>query len=179
MLERVIINYLYALSYYLLMRYLILLLVLFISGCTCTSEALLCPDGSSVSRTGPDCSFAACSSDCISRVRNCPVSYDPVCGWFNQSIKCFRYPCAANYDNACLACSSPQVSHWTNGVCPTIPNCTSIGGTWLNSSKECIGITSEKCTQLNGTFDPCASACRNDPTATVCTMQCVEVCKVE
>ncbi|MFA6095490.1 MAG: hypothetical protein WC767_01475 [Candidatus Paceibacterota bacterium] len=26
----------------------------------CTTEARICPDGSSVGRTGPDCTFAAC-----------------------------------------------------------------------------------------------------------------------
>ena len=30
------------------------------SGVACTQEAKLCPDGSAVGRTGPDCSFAAC-----------------------------------------------------------------------------------------------------------------------
>jgi hypothetical protein len=28
----------------------------------CTMEAMICPDGSAVSRTGPDCSFPACPS---------------------------------------------------------------------------------------------------------------------
>jgi hypothetical protein len=31
------------------------------AGSACTLEAKLCPDGSSVGRTGPDCSFAACA----------------------------------------------------------------------------------------------------------------------
>lgn len=29
----------------------------------CTEEAKVCPDGSSVSRQGPDCEFAACPGD--------------------------------------------------------------------------------------------------------------------
>lgn len=29
-------------------------------GKACTEEAKICPDGSSVGRTGPDCEFAAC-----------------------------------------------------------------------------------------------------------------------
>ncbi len=32
----------------------------------CTTEAMICPDGSSVGRTGPDCSFARCSSGAVS-----------------------------------------------------------------------------------------------------------------
>ncbi len=30
------------------------------SGVACTDEAKICPDGSAVGRTGPNCSFAAC-----------------------------------------------------------------------------------------------------------------------
>jgi len=29
----------------------------------CTSDALVCPDGSVVGRTGPDCEFAPCSGE--------------------------------------------------------------------------------------------------------------------
>ena len=29
----------------------------------CTQEAKLCPDGSAVSRTGPNCEFAACPAN--------------------------------------------------------------------------------------------------------------------
>lgn len=29
----------------------------------CTAEAKLCPDGTSVGRTGPDCAFAACPGE--------------------------------------------------------------------------------------------------------------------
>jgi len=29
----------------------------------CTAEAKLCPDGSAVGRTGPDCEFAACTDE--------------------------------------------------------------------------------------------------------------------
>lgn len=44
---------------------LILLSIILISGCdekptACTEEAKLCPDGSAVGRTGPDCEFAPC-----------------------------------------------------------------------------------------------------------------------
>jgi hypothetical protein len=31
----------------------------------CTEEAKVCPDGSSVSREGPDCEFAACPGEAV------------------------------------------------------------------------------------------------------------------
>jgi hypothetical protein len=48
----------------------------------------------------------------------CTMEYRPVCGWFNQSIKCFRYPCAATYSNPCFACADKKVDYWTEGECP-------------------------------------------------------------
>ena len=48
----------------------------------------------------------------------CTADYSPVCGWFNQSIKCFIYPCAQKYSNACSACANPTVEFYTIGECP-------------------------------------------------------------
>lgn len=38
----------------------------------CTQEAKICPDGSAVGRTGPNCEFAPCPSSCI-----CPQGFIP------------------------------------------------------------------------------------------------------
>lgn len=54
--------------------------------------------------------------------------------------------------------------------------CEINGGTWIESAQECEGITENICTQLNGTFNECGSACRNNPNASVCTLQCVQYC---
>ncbi|MCS7109488.1 MAG: hypothetical protein NZ903_01695 [Candidatus Micrarchaeota archaeon] len=48
----------------------------------------------------------------------CIAVYDPVCGWFNSSIKCVRYPCAETYSNSCFACMDEKVEYWTKGECP-------------------------------------------------------------
>lgn len=56
-------------------------------------------------------------------------------------------------------------------------SCTSNGGNWLDNSQECEGISKETCDSLGGNFNECASACRNDPDAMICTMQCVLVCE--
>lgn len=52
----------------------------------------------------------------------CTKEYMPVCGWFNESIRCIRYPCAAVYSNKCVACSDPKVAYWTQGECPNKPS---------------------------------------------------------
>lgn len=48
----------------------------------------------------------------------CPAEREQVCGWYNQNIQCFAYPCAQNFDNACEACKSENVKSWTPGECP-------------------------------------------------------------
>ena len=48
----------------------------------------------------------------------CTLEEHPVCAWFNQSIKCFKYPCAINAANPCMACANENVEYWTEGNCP-------------------------------------------------------------
>jgi len=48
----------------------------------------------------------------------CFTLYDPVCGYFNFSIQCVKYPCAQNYPNYCNACIDPQVEYYIYGECP-------------------------------------------------------------
>lgn len=57
--------------------------------------------------------------------------------------------------------------------------CVQNGGTWLEEFNECEGISEQACTELGGTFNDCASACRNNPEAEFCTLQCVAVCEFE
>jgi len=66
-----------------------------------------------------------CSSDektyCTAEQKKtqvCPEYYSATCGWFNQSIKCFKYPCAENFENPCFACAKENVEYYTEGVCP-------------------------------------------------------------
>ncbi|MBT3348945.1 DUF3298 domain-containing protein [bacterium] len=55
--------------------------------------------------------------------------------------------------------------------------CTSSGGNWLANHNECENVGRDWCEQEMGKFNECASACRNDPEAMMCTMQCVLVCE--
>ena len=51
-------------------------------------------------------------------------------------------------------------------------------GKWLEEFQECEYPDSRAwCEEAGGTFLECESACRNDPKAEICTMQCVIVCK--
>ena len=57
-------------------------------------------------------------------------------------------------------------------------NCTKYGGKWLPGFNECENISEDRCSEMNGTFKECESACRHNPDAEMCTMQCVLVCKI-
>lgn len=54
--------------------------------------------------------------------------------------------------------------------------CQNAGGNWLSEHNECEGVMEKWCQEQGGSFDSCASACRNDPDAQMCTQQCVLVC---
>ncbi len=56
--------------------------------------------------------------------------------------------------------------------------CTGEGGTYDATAHECTGIDALMCAEIEGTWNECASACRNDPSATLCTMQCVQICEL-
>ena len=57
-------------------------------------------------------------SDESRKAQACYELYSPVCGWFNESINCIKYPCAATYSNSCFACKDAKVDFWTEGECP-------------------------------------------------------------
>ena len=57
---------------------------------------------------------------CIDKSRNadvCMELYMPVCGWFNQEIKCVKAPCAQTFSNSCFACLNSNVEYYTLGEC--------------------------------------------------------------
>lgn len=55
--------------------------------------------------------------------------------------------------------------------------CRNEGGVWVSKYEECENLSKDWCNRQRGTFLECESACRHDPDAEVCTMQCVPVCK--
>ena len=45
------------------------------------------------------------------------MEYRPVCGYFNERIRCIRAPCANTYGNGCSACSDSNVAYYVDGKC--------------------------------------------------------------
>lgn len=94
----------------------------------CTTEAKICPDGSAVGRTGPDCEFAKCPEtnlkpiECMPGSRDvdtCIQIYDPVCALVQ--IQCINAPCNPTnqtFSNSCEACKNPLVKSYVLGECP-------------------------------------------------------------
>lgn len=56
-------------------------------------------------------------------------------------------------------------------------DCQAKQGKWLADYKECEAISQTWCAQNKGQFEECASACRHNSQAEICTLQCVPVCK--
>lgn len=54
--------------------------------------------------------------------------------------------------------------------------CAGGNGNWLAEFEECENVAKDWCEAKGGKFDECGSACRHDPKAELCTMQCVPFC---
>jgi|GEM_PF-1876502 len=54
--------------------------------------------------------------------------------------------------------------------------CVDTKGEWSAEWKECGGVDKTWCEANGGRFEECGSACRHDPKAEMCTMQCVIYC---
>lgn len=113
-------------------------------------------------------------------VTDCPREYDPVCA--SLQVQCVKAPCPpinTTFSNACEA-QKEGARILYEGECMDEPDpegaCLSFDGTWVEETQECEGMPETMCEELGGSFDACASACRNRPDAQVCTMQCVPVC---
>ncbi len=93
----------------------------------CTAEAKICPDGTAVGRTKPNCEFAPCpdveinKNYCTEEQKQadaCIEIYQPVCGYSDpEKIQCIRAPCASTYSNSCFACIEPNVLYWVENIC--------------------------------------------------------------
>lgn len=94
----------------------------------CTADAKICPDGSAVGRTGPNCEFAQCPEEenpttvvCSPESKQaeaCTMQYDPVCGL--RQVQCVTSPCPPipeTFSNGCAACAEPGVISYTPGSC--------------------------------------------------------------
>jgi hypothetical protein len=57
-------------------------------------------------------------------------------------------------------------------------NCDKMSGIWYGEEGICEvnQLSKEECVAQGGEFNECASACRHNPNAQVCTLQCVLIC---
>ncbi len=112
----------------------------------------------------------------------CTREYRPVCG--EVEIQCITTPCdpiRTTFANKCEA-ENAGATKLTLGECQDKninPEgaCLSFDGNWLSKFNQCEWMGKEQCENLGGTHNECASACRNNPDAELCTLQCVMVCQ--
>ncbi len=112
----------------------------------------------------------------------CTREYRPVCG--KIQVQCIKAPCPpldTTFPNRCEA-ENAKATDIREGECqdetPSFEGaCLSFDGNWISDTQECEGMSKDQCEKLGGAFNECASACRNDPDAEICTLQCVLVCK--
>lgn len=101
--------------------------------------------------------------------------------WCAAKNKCLRV-----WEESCTGVSSstpPSSSTSTTQNSSSNPGasesaCRASGGVWFAGEKVCEvnSLSESACAARGGVFNGCASACRHDPKAQVCTMQCVLTC---
>ncbi|MCX6823557.1 MAG: DUF333 domain-containing protein [candidate division SR1 bacterium] len=82
----------------------------------CTEEAKICPDGSTVGRTGPNCEFAPCPGE----GKVCTADYTPVCA--SVAVQCIKAPCPPieqTFSNKCVMNQNKLATFLHNGECTT------------------------------------------------------------
>jgi hypothetical protein len=87
--------------------------------------------------------------------------------WCEAKNKCLRV-----WEEECIA------EEMTEAVKQEKINaCRNLDGIWYPSNVcEVNQLSENECIAKGGEFNPCASACRHNPEAEVCTMQCVLTC---
>lgn len=90
--------------------------------------------------------------------------------WCEVKSKCLRV-----WEEKCEAENAPTLP--TEGAMNENV-CQSKGGVWFTDNNTCEinSLSKEECTAKGGEWNDCASACRHDPKAEFCTMQCVLTC---
>jgi len=112
----------------------------------------------------------------------CTREFQPVCG--EVQVQCFTTPCPpikTTFENRCLA-ENEGAKNIMDGACvDEEPNpkgsCLSFDGNWIEETQECEWMPQEMCDNLGGEYKECSSACRNEPEAENCTLECVQVCQ--
>jgi hypothetical protein len=105
----------------------------------------------------------------------CQTDKDCNCASWNEQR---NYICAC-VDNQCASIVFGLGSEQQPGpaVGDYSAECVKNNGNWLEQYQECEYISQTWCEQSGGVFKECESACRHDPKATMCTLQCVPVCQ--
>ena len=80
----------------------------------CSMIAKVCPDGSSVSRSWPNCEFAPCPWEWTA----CTMEYAPVCA--SVQVECIKAPCPPlqqTFGNKCMMNANHYATFLHNGEC--------------------------------------------------------------
>ncbi|KKR54678.1 MAG: hypothetical protein A2079_07345 [Geobacteraceae bacterium GWC2_48_7] len=70
-----------------------------------------------------------------------------------------------------------QLGWFSKEPVTAIDKCEKYNGIWLSEFSECENISEEVCSSNGGFFNACGSACRHNPEAKICSMQCVPFCE--
>ncbi len=110
------------------------------------------------------------------------TNFEECIGAGNPAMESYPRQCQANGQTFTEVITLPPEVSEELPVNPEGPSvmetsCSNGGGIWLADSNECENASQKWCEKNGGNWNECASACRNQPEAEICTMQCVLVCQ--
>jgi hypothetical protein len=117
----------------------------------------------------------------VENFEECTLYYDG-CNECQKGVGSYEMSCT---ERACIHQDSPRCLQYATDPDPLPPVvdtdplaelCDQQGGTRLAPYQECEEVSQGVCEEMGGTFVECGSACRHDPDAQICTLQCVAYC---
>ena len=142
----------------------------------CTAEAKMCPDGSTVGRTGPNCEFAPCPASGNGTAASNETGFcsnDTDCKYYWYAGGCYTpgNMKAIQDENSRLGLRPAEARPIPGATCACIKNACEM----IVPPAE--AMTQKLCESARGHWNECASACRGAPEGTMCTLQCVQQCE--
>lgn len=87
-------------------------------------------------------------------------------------------PVLESYPRQCRTDDGKNFVETIDSFLPAESQCKKYGGEWLSEWNECESVSEQQCLEMSGDYHECESACRHDPSAEICTAQCIAVCVI-
>ena len=90
---------------------------IFMAEAAYTSQDCACENALCINKNAQPTELPLGATKCTIRSDACTLEFQPVCGFFKESVQCIKAPCAIDAGNPCQACADENVAYWVEGEC--------------------------------------------------------------